>query len=118
MRQSLWDFLREGLRPSLLVDKLKGRLRMAEIKSIDIAAALYGCEPGELLSHRERENGDISVIAPTGQKFVYAKVLVDGQRKSMEEMAKPEPTPRRKAPAARKRALAKDNSANKKSVPS
>jgi len=103
---------------------------MSEIKSIDIAAALYGCEPGELLSYRERKNGDISVIAPTGQKFVYAKILIDDQRKELAESKKlttkpilpkpmkPEPKPRRKAPAARKRAPAKDNSAKKKSVPS
>ena len=90
---------------------------MAEIKDIDLAAALCGCEPGELLSYRVRENGDISVIAPTGQKFVYAKVLVDGQRKDMEEKAKPKPKPKA-VPKARKRAPAKDNSAKKKSVPS
>ena len=97
---------------------------MDKIKSIDLAAALYGCGPGELLSYRERENGDISVIAPTGQKFVYAKVLVDGQREKMAAASKPkpkpkpEPKPRRKAPVARKRAAVKDNSAKKKSVPS
>ena len=70
---------------------------MAVIADILIAAALCGCEPGELLSYRVCENGDISVIAPTGQKFVYAKVLADGVR---EELA----------------TKAKDNSASKKQV--
>ena len=96
---------------------------MAVIADILIAAALCGCEPGELLSYRVCENGDIVVIAPTGQKFVYAKILVDGKREELATKAKPEPKPRRKAPEAKKRApakpaasKAKDNSASKKQV--
>ena len=85
-----------------------------KISDKEVAAALCGCSPDELMGFRSRSNGDLSVIAPTGQKFVYAKVLVDGQREIMEAKAKPEPKPRRKAPATRRRAPAKDNSAKTK----
>jgi hypothetical protein len=74
---------------------------------------LCGCKVGDLLGFRVLENGGVSVISPTGQKFVYDKILVDGKRKELEEEAKPKPKPRRKAPAARKRAPAKKPAASK-----
>jgi len=93
---------------------------MAVIADILVAAALYGCEPGELMSYRMRENGDISVIAPTGQKFVYAKVLVDQQREKMLAKAEPQVRPKvapKPEPRARKRAPAKPAASKAKAKP-
>ena len=85
---------------------------MAVIADILVAAALWGCEPGEVLSYRVCENGDIYVIGPTGQKFLYTKVLVDEQREILEAKAKPKPKPRaRRTPAKAKPKLASKPSA-------
>jgi len=43
---------------------------MPEYTYLELAAYLYGCEPGEILKWRETPAG-IVIIAPTGQKFTY-----------------------------------------------
>ena len=68
---------------------------MAEKSNKEIAALIYGCEVEELLGFRACENGDLSIIAPTGQKFVYPATQVEAKRAEL----KPKPKPRRKAPA-------------------
>ena len=81
-----------------------------EIKSIAVAAALYGCQVDELLSFAEREDGSLVIIAPTGQTFRYDQVLVNAQRAEMAEAAKPKPKPRarRKTTTRRKTPTKKD----------
>jgi hypothetical protein len=66
---------------------------MSEIKSIEVAAALYGCKADELMGFSEKDDGALVIIAPDGKKFRYDKVLADAQRAEMEEAAKPKPKP-------------------------
>lgn len=51
---------------------------------VELAARLYGCEVGELLSQHEFKDGSVAIIAPTGQKFVYsAERILEEQDKDM-----------------------------------
>jgi hypothetical protein len=40
-------------------------------QKLEAAAKLLDCKPGELMAYRDLEDGGLSVIAPTGQKFIY-----------------------------------------------
>jgi hypothetical protein len=72
---------------------------MTEKKSeLELAAAICGCEVGEVISYRLMSNGFISIIAPTGQKFVYSAEQLEEKRA---ELA-PKPKPKRKAPTRRR----------------
>lgn len=79
-----------------------------EIKSIAVAAALYGCQVEELMGFAEREDGSLVIIAPTGQKFRYDQVLVNAKRAEMAEAAKPKPKPRRRTTTRRKTTTKKE----------
>lgn len=65
-----------------------------EIKSIEVAAALYGCKADELLGFSEKDDGALVIIAPDGKKFRYDKVLADAQRAEIEAASKPKPKPK------------------------
>jgi len=78
---------------------------MTDIKSIDIAAALYGCSACDLMKVRYGKDGEMVVIAPTGQKFVYPKEEVDGKRKELEAKVKPKQV--RTKPKAKRKAAPK-----------
>ena len=81
---------------------------MADVKDIAVAAALYGCDPGELIKYREgNEEGSAIIIVPTGQKFTYDKKSMDAQREKMKAKVKPKPKakskPRVRKPATKPR---------------
>ena len=77
---------------------------MAEKKSeLELAAAIYGCEAGEIISYRLMDNGFISIIAPTGQKFVYSAAQLEDKRKALEPSRRAKPAaPRRKRRTTKK----------------
>ena len=72
---------------------------MAGKSNKEVAAALFGCEPEELIKFREGEDGAVVIIAPTGQKFVYSAEQLEAKREKM----KPTPKPRaRRAPKTKR----------------
>ena len=73
---------------------------MSKIKNIDVAAALFGCDTGELIKSRECEDGSVVIIAPTGQKFIYGVEEIDAKREKMESLVKPKRKPRARKAAA------------------
>lgn len=59
---------------------------------VQLAAAIYGCEPRELLAHHEFEDGSIAIIAPSGQKFIYPAERILEER--VKQMDTPPVTPK------------------------
>ena len=78
---------------------------MAEKSDLEIAAVICGCKVEEIISYRMMENGFISIIAPTGQKFVYSADQIEEQRKAL--------APRRKPKAAAPRRQGRPKSKSK-----
>jgi hypothetical protein len=77
---------------------------MAEKSELELAAAIYGCKAEEIISYRLMDNGFISIIAPTGQKFVYSDEQLEAKREALKPSRKPKAAaPRRQSRASTKK---------------
>ena len=66
-------------------------------KRITAAAAIYGCKVSELMSYGISDVGRVSIIAPTGQKFIYsAEQIAEAMKPKPKPKAKPKGSARKK----------------------